>query len=293
MGIRLPLNYLRMYRKRAGLTQKELGLLVGYHKKGQVSRHERSQCAPSLRAALGYEAVFRTHVSALFPGIQENITEKVEAKLAEMENGLGERSAKDRGAKVVAQKLTWLKMRQGVETEENKRPGSKRFGRVIVLEVRPRMCGFVVFDGPTRLIDWGVRNFSPNAKGQTRIVAKRIGDIFDQYGPCRVVVGKRTDERVRVNRHLSSALRTIRREARRRALPLHQIVTAAVRGFFSPKGYTTRYEIASAVAELLEELAWKLPPKRKAWQSESPNALIFDAAALGMAFFAEEHEKQG
>src|SRR2546425_6225186 len=34
-------NYLRTHRKRAGMSQRELGLLIGYEHEGQVSRHER------------------------------------------------------------------------------------------------------------------------------------------------------------------------------------------------------------------------------------------------------------
>ncbi|HUZ92890.1 MAG TPA: hypothetical protein VNG29_02730 [Candidatus Paceibacterota bacterium] len=46
--------------------------------------------------------------------------------------------------------------------------------------------------------------------------------------------------------------------------------------------------IASAVAEQFPELLLILPPKRRPWQSEDYRMTIFDAAAVGIAYFAEK-----
>jgi hypothetical protein len=40
------------------------------------------------------------------------------------------------------------------------------------------------------------------------------------------------------------------------------------------------------LAQRFPELAAKLPPKRKIWQSEDYRMSIFDAASLGVAYFA-------
>ena len=73
-------------------------------------------------------------------------------------------------------------------------------------------------------------------------------------------------------------------EVRRRSVACHLVTTKEVRRFFRQYGGTTKHEIASILAEWFEGLAWKLPPKRKPWQSEPYNTLIFDAAATAMAF---------
>src|SRR5258708_4349170 len=57
MSRKLP-NYLRMYRKRSGLSQEETALLLGYPNGQQVSRCERFTRQPSLQTILAYEAVF-------------------------------------------------------------------------------------------------------------------------------------------------------------------------------------------------------------------------------------------
>ena len=112
MEKQIPGNYLRAYRKKSGLSLRELGSLLGYRNAGQVSRHERSQTTPSLTIALAYESIFRVPVSTLFPGIHSGVKQTIEEKLAALEGELGRRSAKDRGAKAIAQKLTWLTERK-------------------------------------------------------------------------------------------------------------------------------------------------------------------------------------
>lgn len=105
-------NYLRAHRKKSGLSQRELALLLGYRDQGQVSRHERSQTAPPLLAALAYEVIFRVRVSTLFLSAHMDVKEATERRLAELEGNLRQRSAKDRDAKAVAHKLVWLKERR-------------------------------------------------------------------------------------------------------------------------------------------------------------------------------------
>jgi hypothetical protein len=68
---------------------------------------------PSLAVALCYEVVFRVPTSDLFPGIHAHVTQIIESKLAALEDALGQRNARDSGAKMVAKKLTWLRERKG------------------------------------------------------------------------------------------------------------------------------------------------------------------------------------
>jgi DNA-binding XRE family transcriptional regulator len=105
-------NYLRMHRKKAGLSQRELGLLLGYGDKGQISRHERSRTAPRLLTALGYEVIFKASIPEIFPELHASVSREVEARLAAMEEALGQRSGRGRGANIVAQKLIWMMERR-------------------------------------------------------------------------------------------------------------------------------------------------------------------------------------
>src|SRR2546429_9576493 len=61
-------NYLRTYRKRSGLTQREVAFLVGCRNGAQVSRYEKRRRLPPLRTALACEAAFGVPVAELFAG---------------------------------------------------------------------------------------------------------------------------------------------------------------------------------------------------------------------------------
>lgn len=105
-------SYLGSHRKRSGLSQKELGQLLGYPSEGTVSRHERLCSTPPLHIALGYEAVFRVPISELFPGVYEHIHHAVEARIDSLKQQLQESAARGRAAARIARKLEWIWERQ-------------------------------------------------------------------------------------------------------------------------------------------------------------------------------------
>ena len=64
-------NYLRTYRRRAGLSQDEMAYLLGTRSGTKVSRYERLWRAPSLDTAFAYEVIFDTPARDLFAGRYE------------------------------------------------------------------------------------------------------------------------------------------------------------------------------------------------------------------------------
>jgi DNA-binding XRE family transcriptional regulator len=108
-------NYLRTNRRRVGLTQLELGIVLGYKNEGAVSRHERVRSVPPLVTALSYEIVFRVPVSEMFAGLRDDIEGDIEARLAALEENLQNCSARDRNAIAIARKLEWLSERRSPE----------------------------------------------------------------------------------------------------------------------------------------------------------------------------------
>jgi transcriptional regulator with XRE-family HTH domain len=62
-------NYLRMYRKRAGLSQDEVAYLLGTKSGTMTSRYERFRRTPSLETALAYEAIYGVPAKELFAGV--------------------------------------------------------------------------------------------------------------------------------------------------------------------------------------------------------------------------------
>jgi hypothetical protein len=71
--------------------------------------------------ALGYEVVFQTPVSELFPGLRETVENGIESSLAEFESAL--RKQKSEAARsqvpVITRKLEWI-------NERRELPGAKR-----------------------------------------------------------------------------------------------------------------------------------------------------------------------
>lgn len=104
-------NYIRTHRKKAGLSQRELGHLLGYSDKFPVSRHERSRSLPPLLIALAYEVIFDVPVCELFAGLHETVQLAVNNRLAELEGRLHQSEGGHRAA-AVAQKLEWLNQRR-------------------------------------------------------------------------------------------------------------------------------------------------------------------------------------
>jgi hypothetical protein len=133
--------------------------------------------------------------------------------------------------------------------------------RVLALDVHPRSFGFVVFEGPNRMLDWGIRSFRPGVNAVKIPAAKKLLALFDEFTPSAVVIRKPE------TRRSTKMLSMILRRANSRRIPVRFIsrrdVNRAFVGFEANK-----YEVASALAKQFPALISKLPPKRKCWQSE-------------------------
>jgi transcriptional regulator with XRE-family HTH domain len=68
MAARSVQNYLRTVRKESGLTQDEVGFLLGSPNGGIVSRYEQFNRLPSLETAYALEALFGMPGRELFAG---------------------------------------------------------------------------------------------------------------------------------------------------------------------------------------------------------------------------------
>jgi DNA-binding XRE family transcriptional regulator len=110
-------NHLRTHRRKSGLSQRQLGQLLGYPDEVQVSRHERAEALPLLVIAFGYQVIFRVPVHALFPGVYEGVRQSVEERLRELEVGLQGLTVRGREAEAIAQTLIWMMERREQDTD--------------------------------------------------------------------------------------------------------------------------------------------------------------------------------
>jgi hypothetical protein len=153
--------------------------------------------------------------------------------------------------------------------------------RVLAFDVHPRSFGFVVFEGPNCMLDWGIKSFRPGVNVVKIPAAQKLLALLNDFTPSAIVIRER-EAKGRTKK--SKMLVTIERLARNRRIPVKFIsrgdVNRAFVGFESNK-----YEVASALAKQFPALSSRLPPKRKCWQSEDYRMGIFDAAAVGVAYF--------
>ena len=61
----------------------------------------------------------------------------------------------------------------------------------------------------------------------------------------------------------------------------------AIQNTFRGVHANTKDEIAELLTQIFPELLTRLPPKRKAWQTEPQAMVVFDAVATGFAYWQQ------
>jgi hypothetical protein len=148
--------------------------------------------------------------------------------------------------------------------------------RILAFDVRARRFGFAVFEGPDELLDWGVKSFRHGVNAVKVPACQKVATLLSEFQPNLIVTAKFP---ARQNAWLTG---TIRRLARKQNIPVRMVSRATVRKRFPGQG-RNKYAIAMVVSDRFPELADRVPPKRKPWQSEDYRMSIFDATALGLA----------
>ena len=73
-------NYLKMFRKRSGLSQDELAALLGCRHGSKVSRYERGGRSPNLDTLVAYELIFKTSSRELYRGVHDRVRSAVRGR---------------------------------------------------------------------------------------------------------------------------------------------------------------------------------------------------------------------
>jgi transcriptional regulator with XRE-family HTH domain len=77
-------NYLKMLRKRSGLTQRELARLLGCRSGTKVSRYEMGRRKPTFETLLAYEIIFRVQLEQLFTGSHHRLRRRIHGRAVRM-----------------------------------------------------------------------------------------------------------------------------------------------------------------------------------------------------------------
>jgi Holliday junction resolvasome RuvABC endonuclease subunit len=153
--------------------------------------------------------------------------------------------------------------------------------RVLAIDPSTRGFGFAVFEGPERLVDWGVRETKTDKKRRS---LKLIAELIEQYQPSVIVVEDYEAKGSRRCQRVGELIKDISKLALKRKIRVRSFSRAKVNQAFSVSGASTKYEIALDIAKRFPELAPRLPRFRKPWMSEDYRMSIFDAVGFGLTF---------
>jgi hypothetical protein len=154
--------------------------------------------------------------------------------------------------------------------------------KVFALDLHPLSFGYAMFEGPDELVDWGIKSFRHGANAVKVPLNVKLALMLDQYKPHVVVI------KTPMTAALKKVARMIAAMARYRRIPVRLISRTSVRKAF-PENNLNKYQIATVIAARFPELSPRLGLRRKFWQAEKYSMSIFDAAALGIAYFPHEH----
>lgn len=151
--------------------------------------------------------------------------------------------------------------------------------RLLALDLHPSSFGFAVFDGPSELIDWGVRSSKHKGKDVKIPILQKLAGLISYHEPEIIVIKTPKSAIVRARSLVVVEL------ARRHRIKMRIIPDAVIRRAF-PQHSRNKYQIATAIAEQFPELSPRLGARRKVWQSERHSMSIFDAAAIALSYFS-------
>jgi len=150
-----------------------------------------------------------------------------------------------------------------------------------VLAIDPNYCGFgyVLFEGPERLIDWGVTHVQ-GVKNRASVAA--AGHLISRYRPQLMVLEDVEARRCLRRPRVRELVQALERYGRERGLTVRKLAQTTVKKTFSPLGIRNKNQMARSIAARVPELARQVPPERKPWMSEDARMALFDAAALAL-----------
>jgi len=151
--------------------------------------------------------------------------------------------------------------------------------RYLGISVHAGGFGFVVIEDSIAL-DCGVRLCDRTQSEEC--LGHQLGRILRIYSPSAAVLLTVGSSSAAVKRKV--IVNSLRRQISRHKVSFVRLNLTTLRQYFRQLNASTKYEIAQAVVNVLPELGWRLPEKRKSWQREQHRISIFEAAAAVITY---------
>lgn len=158
-------------------------------------------------------------------------------------------------------------------------------GNGVTLAIAPtsRGFGYVAFENADLPMDWGVKDVRENKTHDCLLKARVLMHLLR---PSVLVVEAAHHESSRRSRRVRALIDKLAELARERGIAVVRCSREDVLTVFGRLGAQSKDDIAAAVARIVPELAPRLPPQRRIWESEHYGMAIFEAAALALTHFA-------
>lgn len=164
----------------------------------------------------------------------------------------------------------------------------QEYSQNTVLSVYPSSRGYayVLFESALIPYDWGVKDIRKKNKNEAALEGIRI--LIERYRPDSIVIEDYSEKGSRRSTRIRRLYRMVANIAMKEQIEVIRISRDSIFKCFESVGAKTKYDIAQAVAQQIPALAHRLPRVRKIWMSEDPKQSLFDAAALGIAFYSTD-----
>jgi Holliday junction resolvasome RuvABC endonuclease subunit len=154
--------------------------------------------------------------------------------------------------------------------------------RILAIDPTCKGLGFAVLEGPTVLIDWGVKHATSDRNAKCLRLAR---ELVDRYQPEVLVVENTGAKGSRRCPRVIQLIENFLVLASSCGVRTRQISRQRVQRSFSKTGSATKRQVAVALSARFAELSPHLPPERRPWMSEDERMSIFDAVAFAWTFF--------
>lgn len=152
---------------------------------------------------------------------------------------------------------------------------------VMGMHAQYRGFGWTVFEGCSAPIDWGI-TFARGDRNEA--CWHHLATLLDRYRP-EVLVLERPRRALGWTARLSARAGSL---AKGRGIEVQQYPHAAICDALGVARGASRHQIAVKVTEHLKAFHYRLPRKRRPWDSADRRMGLFMAAAAVLTFYAQE-----
>lgn len=150
--------------------------------------------------------------------------------------------------------------------------------RILAVSLSSRGFGYAVMEGNNRLVDYGKKIFDEDKNSRS---LAHIEKIITHSQPDILVLQDVNAKDTRRDPRIKALHRKVVALTNKRKLKVVKISGTELRAVLLGNSKGTKHQMAQAIAKVFpEELASRLPPKRRDWMSEDSRMDIFGAVGL-------------